>query len=584
MTMPLVRLRKGSAAIPEAAGRVPATSREELDRAVAELAAHKDEWAALDVGGRLALVERLHADCARIAERWVAVALQAKGITPGTPTEAEEWFGGPHFLVRHLRLLRRSLAEIAQFGRPRIPGRVTTLPNGQVVARVFPADLYDRVFFRGFSGEVWMEPGVTAAELPATQAVAYRQPPPGKVTLVLGAGNVASIGPMDALSKLFNEKQCVVLKMNPVNAYLGPLIKEGFRVLVERGFFRVVYGGAEEGAYLCQHDGVDEIHITGSDRTHDAIIFGSGEEGARRKAERRPRLAKRITSELGNVSPVIVVPGPWRAGDFTFHAANIAGQLVNNAGFNCNAVRVVIQHAGWGGRGTLLAALRTRLATIPPRLAYYPGAAERWQAYASAHPDADRIGAPREGELPWLLAAGLDPDAADEICFTQEAFCSVMAETALDAADPVEFLDRAVTFANDTLWGTLNASIIVHPASLRDPAVAAAVERAIADLRFGTVSLNQWAAAGYAAVTTPWGGFAGSDIYDVRSGIGEVHNTPMFSRVQKNVIHGPFRTWPVPPWFPTCRNAHVIARRLTEFEARPSLLKLAGILSAAVRG
>ena len=582
--MPLPGPRKGSAVIPEVAGSATATPRQELDRAVAELAAHKDEWAALDLASRLALLERLRTDCARVADRWVAAAVRAKGITPGTPTEAEEWFLGPLFLVRHLRLLRRSLADIARFGRPRVPGRVTTLPNGQVAARVFPADFYDRVMFRGFTGDVWMEPGVTVQDLPATQALAYRQAPAGRVALVLGAGNVASIAPMDALSKLVSEKQTVVLKMNPVNAYLGPFIEEGFRALVERGFFRVVYGGAAEGAYLCQHAGVDEIHITGSDRTHDAIVFGPGEEGARRKAERRPLLAKRITSELGNVSPVIVVPGPWREGDFAFHAANIAAQLVNNAGFNCNAVRVVVQHAGWDGREKLLAALRAVLGKIPPRRAYYPGAAERWQAYAAAHPDADRIGTPREGELPWLLATGLDPRNAEEICFTQEAFCSVASETALAAADPIEFLERAVAFANDALWGTLNAGIIVHPASLRDPAMAAALERAIADLRFGTVSLNQWAAAGYAATTTPWGGFAGSDVYDVRSGIGEVHNTPMFSRVQKNVIRGPFRVWPAPPWFPTCRNARVIGRRLTEFEARPSLLRLAGILAAAVRG
>ena len=563
----------------------PPTSREKLDLTLAELAVHKGEWATLATSERCALIVRLRADVGRVAEHWVAAAVRAKGITPGTPTEAEEWLGGPYLVLRDLRFLQRALSEIARRGRPNLPGRVTTLPSGQVAVRVFPADAYDRVFFRGFSGDVWMEPGVTAEALPQTQALAYREPAPGgKVALVLGAGNVASIAPMDALSKLFVEKQVVILKMNPVNAYLGPIIEEGFRALVAAGFFRVVYGGASEGAYLCQHAAVDEIHITGSDRTHDAIVFGPGEEGARRKAERRPRLAKRITSELGNVSPVIVVPGPWSAGDFAFHAANIAGQLVNNAGFNCNAARVIVQHAGWDGREKLLAAIRDLLGRIPPRVAYYPGAGERCRSYLAAHPAADRFGSPREGELPWVLAAGLDPGASDDICFTQEAFCSVMAETALDAADPVEFLDRAVAFANDTLWGTLNASIIVNPASLRDARVADAVERAIAGLRFGTVSLNQWAAAGFAAVTTPWGGFAGSDIFDVRSGIGGVHNTPMFSRVQKSVIRGPFRVWPVPPWFPTCRNAHVMVRRLTEFEGRPSLLKLAGILAAAVRG
>ena len=583
--MAFVMPRRGSAAIPETAGAMPPTSTESLDLAVEELAAHKDEWARLSVGDRLRLLERIHDDCASVVERWVAVALAAKGITAGTAAEADEWLGGPLFLLRNLRLLRRSLEEIAREGRPRIRGRVSVRPSGQVSARVFPADAYDLVFFRGFSGEVWMEPGVTAAELSATQALAYQgAPPPGKVALVLGAGNVASIGPMDALYKLFVEKQVVVLKMNPVNAYLGPLIVEGLRALVERGFVHVVYGGAAEGEYLCGHPQVDEIHITGSDRTHDAIVFGPGEEGARRKAERRPRLTKRITSELGNVSPVIVVPGPWNDGDFRFHAANIAGQLVNNAGFNCNAVRVIVQHAGWDGRAKLLAALRGVLGRVRLRQAYYPGAAERCQTYLATHPNAERFGTPQDGELPWVLASGLDPAVADDICFTQEAFCGVAAETALAAADPVEFLERATAFANETLWGTLNVGLIVHPASLRDRAVAAALDRAVEALRFGTVAINHWAAAGYAAVTTPWGAFSGGDIYDVKSGIGEVHNTPMFSRVQKNVVRGPFRVWPVPPWFPTCRTAHLVARRLTEFEMRPSPLKLPGILAAAIRG
>ncbi len=92
---------------------------------------------------------------------------------------------------------------------------------------------------------------------------------------------------MDALYKLFVEDQVVLFKTHPANVYLGPLLEEGFRPLVERGFLRVVYGGAEEGAYLCAHAGVDEIHITGSDRTYEAIVFGAGEEGRRRKEQRR---------------------------------------------------------------------------------------------------------------------------------------------------------------------------------------------------------------------------------------------------------------------------------------------------------
>lgn len=244
----------------------------------------------------------------------------------------------------------------------------------------------------------------------------------------------------------------------------------------------------------------------------------------------------------------------------------------------------IVQHAGWDGREKLLAAIREVLARVPLRQAYYPGARERWQSYLATHPKADRIGTPRDGELPWVLTGGLDPYDTDDVCFTQEAFCGLTAETALEAADTVEFLDWAVDFANDTLWGTLNVGLIVHPRSLRDPEVAAAVERAVVDLRYGTVSLNQWSAAGYALGVTPWGAFAGSDLFDVQSGVGVVHNTLMFSRVQKTVFRGPFRAWPTPPWFVTCRTANLVARRVTDFEVKPSVWKLLRVMAAALRG
>ena len=92
---------------------------------------------------------------------------------------------------------------------------------------------------------------------------------------------------------------------------------------------------------------MDEIHITGSSRTHDAIVFGGGAEGAARKAAGQPVSTKRITSELGNVSPTIVVPGPWSERDLAFQAEHIATQKLHNGGFNCIASQVLITHDGW---------------------------------------------------------------------------------------------------------------------------------------------------------------------------------------------------------------------------------------------
>ena len=566
------------------AGR--ASSRAEMDAAMAALQEHKAAWTAVGVPERISLIGELMERFLAVADRWAALGVEAEGLDPEHPGSGEEALVGPYFILRNLRLLRESLLDIQTHGRPRIPGAVRTRAGGQVTARVFPLDLYDRMFYAGVAADVWMEPGVTEASLAETQAVAYHAPVrQGRVCLVLGAGNVSSIGPMDALYKLFVEDQVVVVKMHPVNEYLGPLVEESFQPLIGRGFFRVVYGGAGEGSYLCHHPGVDEIHITGSDRTYEAIAFGPGEEGARRKAASEPVLDKRITAELGNVSPVIVVPGPWDEGDLAYHAENLATMLTNNAGFNCNAGRVIVQHAGWRRREALLARVREVLREIAPRRAYYPGAADRFDAFQAAHRDtAEQFGERKGDRLPWMLIPGLDPARRDDICFTTEAFAGVFGEVGLEAAGPAEFLDRAVDFCNGALWGTLNATLIVHPGSLADKGVAQAVERAIERLRYGTVSVNHWAAVGYGLVVTPWGGYPGSTPQDIQSGTGFVHNTLMFSRVQKTVVRAPFRVWPKPVWFSTHRTAHLLTPKLVRFEAAPSMGKLPGILGLAVRG
>jgi acyl-CoA reductase-like NAD-dependent aldehyde dehydrogenase len=592
----------------EGAGAFPPTPRPEMDRAVAELQAHRAAWLAVGPGERRAMLGRLRRDFLAVSERWAAASAAAFGL----PDTGETSLTGPYFVLRDLRLLDKALAGIESGGAPRIPGPVRQRAGGQVVARVFPQDVYDRLFYGGVTAEVWMEPGVTPADLAATQAVAYRRQDAGGVALVLGAGNVSSIGPMDALYKLFVENRVVLYKAHPVNAYLGPLLLEGFRALAERGFFRLVYGGAEEGAYLCAHPGVDEIHITGSDKTYEAIVFGPGEEGRRRRERNAPLLAKPISAELGNVSPVIVVPVPAAAGgggmgsyrdaDLAYQAENLVTMVTNNAGFNCNATRVVIQHAASPDRERLLDALRARLARVPPRRAYYPGAADRYQAFVAAHPEAERFGqtageAGGAGEtggpgqpgatgdrLPWTLIPHLDPGARGDICYTTEAFCGLFAETAIAARGIPEYLERAVAFANDSLWGTLNATLIVPPAALADPADAAAVERAIADLRYGTVSVNHWAAIGYGLVVTPWGAYPGHTAQDIQSGTGVVHNTLMFSRVQKSVVRAPFHARPKPAWFANHRTAGRLTPRLVRFEANPSPAKLPGIFSLALRG
>ncbi len=557
-----------------------------IDATLGTLRANAAGWVATGPAERIRLLEQVLRDIAAVADRWAAACVSSEGLDPSDPSSGEAALLGPSLLVRYLRLMRDALGDIQRHGAPRIPGPVRTRPDGQVTARVFPVSAYDRLFYPGITGEVWMEPGVTARELAHTRALGYQggADASGRICLVLGAGNVSSIGPMDIVGKLFVENEVVVFKPHPVNAYLGPILEQGLRALVERGIVRFVDGGADVGATLCRHPEVDEIHMTGSDRTYDAIVFGDGPEGQDRKARGERLVDKPVSAELGNVSPVIVVPGRWSTADIRRQAENIATMLTNNAGFNCNTARVIVTHAGWPQREQLLAAVRRRLSRTTPRVAYYPGAGARYDAVTAAHPEARQYGRRTHERLPWAIVEGVDPERRDDICFTTEAFCSVFAETALAAESTADFVDRAVDFANATLWGTLNATVIVHPRTQREPAVGAAVERALADLRYGTVSLNAWAALGFALGVLPWGAFPGNTPNAIGSGVGTVHNTMMFARPQKAVIRAPFRPLLKPAWYVSHRTAHRLAPRLTRFEASQSPAELPAIMALAIRG
>ena len=76
------------------------------------------------------------------------------------------------------------------------------------------------------------------------------------------------------------------------------------------------------------------------------------------------------------------MPGRWSAGALQYHAENVASQIANNAAFNCNAGRVIVTSRGWAQRQAFLDALRKVYASrVACRVAYYPGAAQRYRRW-----------------------------------------------------------------------------------------------------------------------------------------------------------------------------------------------------------
>ena len=189
----------------------------------------------------------------------------------------------------------------------------------------------------------------------------------------------------------------------------------------------------------------------------------------------------------------------------------------------------------------------------------------------------------REGALQWAYVSGLDPEARDPLYFT-EPFCGILSDVALPAAGAPEFLEAATKFMNDRLWGTLTAAIFVHPSVEADARGAAALDRALVDLRYGTVGINHWPALGYALVAPPWGGHPSSTALDIQSGLGWVHNSFLIEGIEKAVVRGPLVAKPKPAWFYDNRRTHELAPKLIRFELGPSWLRVPSLAFTALQG
>jgi len=574
---PLATLPPSPPALP------PASSAALLDQAVARTREGADRLLRLSLDDRVALARSMQAGYLAIARESVLAACAAKGTTPGSPLEGEEWTLGPWIVVRHLRLVQQALLAIKHTGNTavRTVGRTA---DGRLTAQVFPASSIDGTLFKSVRVDVHFRDGMGEQDLESTRARFYQGPVhDGKVVAVLGAGNVNAIPSQDVITKIFNEGKACVLKLNPVNAYLGPYLERAYADAIRAGYLAVVYGGSEEGNYLVGHSGVDEVHLTGSDHTYDLLVWGPpGPERDLRKRENRPVLTKPVTAELGGVSPVLVVPGPYSDRELAHQAEDVASGLTCNASFDCNANRVVVLPAGWTRRERFLSELGRAFERAADRVAYYPGAGERYERFT-----AGRAGRPSgggaAGSLPWRLIPGLDSGSAAEPLFREESFAPILTETTVGSPDPLEFLDAAVRFANERLWGTLSAGLVVHPHTMKDPVLAAAVERAIGQLRYGTVTVNAWSGLAFAFCTPPWGAHPSSTTADIQSGTGWVHNTPMLEGIEKAVLRHPLTVTPKPAYWLSHRSAHRLMPRMTALEEQSSWTRVPAVLAAAIR-
>ncbi len=524
-----------------------------LNDLLVSLAAGARRHVGRDASARAKLARACAERVANVADDWAHTAVAVK--QGGAVALAEEIATGPLGTLRLLLLTARALQEIAKSGLPRAcrPPRLshagtgghprTSDPASMVEVDVMPVGaLFDDMLFRGHRATVrCVNPGGLDAFDRSWRREAEERPRSGGVAVVLGAGNVTGLAAADVICQIFEHGRAVLLKLHPLHAPLEPVLSLALEPLIEAGLLGIVSGGAEIAQAAVAAPLVTHVHLTGGQGAFDAIVWGGRDPHA---AGAEPLLAKPITCELGNVTPWIIVPGRYTPAQLACQADMVAASIANNTSFNCIATKLVVTCRAWPQRDEFLALIGRRLASLPARPAWYPGASIAWETIAGRS-------APADGTLPWVFRTGLDIER-DRAWVAREWFVPVAAETAIDADDIEAFCTRAGGLVHG-LPGSLAASVTM-------PATLAARDRQRAELlvehlEYGVVAVNGWSALAYALGNIPWGGFPGGTLAAPASGIGRVHDPLLLPLVHNTILRAPLVVWPAPPWFPWHRGS-----------------------------
>jgi acyl-CoA reductase-like NAD-dependent aldehyde dehydrogenase len=480
-----------------------------------------------------------------MAPFWIEKEAALRGHSAHSDEGAESWLLGPVPVARTLRYL---VNGVQSGGRPKVPSRRLRI-DGRSVSRVFPNGFHEGILFWDVEAHVWSIGG----ELQGRRYRQSRDHAPGPA-LVLGASNVSSIAATDLLSKLFCENRPVVCMLPPRLAPLEPIFREVFHPLIRDRHLQIVCGGRELGQALLNDPIFNTVHLTGSVETYRLI------QAQNRFPDRT------FTAELGCVTPVVVVPGPWNQEELLYQARHLVSLLVLNGGYNCVTPQILVLSKNWSHKRAFLRAVREQLERHRCRDDSFPGAQERRDSFRKEFPDGETFG-PRT-----LVELSSDKDSR---LFREEAFCGMLGWVELESDHTEQFLGHAAQFCNKRLWGDLSCLLLIDTGTRR--LYERTIAQTLAALEYGTVGVNVFAGLAFASSVTPWGSYL-----DGKSdtGNGWVHNTFFFDRPEKTVMEGSFMPLTPQPWLKPFPHLSQVGQALFELELAPSGLALARLLKA----
>ena len=541
----------------------------DIDRFITTLRTKSKEYNSINNVQLASMLEETISNIKEVSFFWATICSDNKGTTK-TPAEGEEWLGGPFASVLATQYYIKSLTNDDDLSEKKYNIEENSY-------KVFPNNFIERITFPFIDAKVIFNKSMSFDDINKYRGFSKRYDIDPSITLVLGAGNFSSIPYLDVLYHLITKKSVILLKLNPVNEYLKPVFEKVFQNFIERGYIIVTTGNIDESKYMATHPGINHIHLTGSDKTFEDIVYGRELTEKERKSKSLSKINnKPITSELGNVTPIIIHPGKWSTSDIKYQARKIVTAKLNNNGFNCIAAQVVVLPDGWGQTETLIKFVKHYMSKAKERKAYYPESIERLEKL-----EKDK-GYERVNALSCVtphLTREIKAYSKFEI---DEVWSSTIYFKKIEYTSVEDFANKAIDYCNDELWGNLGVSVIIkdHDKKFNKHITNLYIDK----LNYGTVAVNEWAAIGYIIPQLPWGGFPGNRDNDIQSGQSVVHNSMLFESPLKGVVNTKFRISRLidPPWFVTNKKARRLFRNLTYYQINNSNINFLKLIFAAL--
>ena len=542
----------------------------DIDRNINSLRVNSKEYSKIENSKLISLLEESINNIKEVAYYWATIAAEKKGVT-GTVGEGEEWLGGPFATVFGMQYYIDTLKDLNK------PLDSNLFNNELNTYKVFPNNFLEKIFFPFISAEVKFNKNIKFNEIEEYRGFAMRYSHDSSISLILGAGNVSCIPLLDAIYHLVAKRSVVYIKLNPVNDYLLPVYEKVFKNFISLGYVVITKGSLNESKYMTTHNGIDHIHLTGSDETYEHIVYGKLLNDDEKKLKNIKKVNnKSFSSELGNVTPIIVHPGNWSNSELKFQARKIVTAKLNNGGFNCISAQIVILPEEWNQTDKLIKYIKMYMKKIDDRLSYYPNSLK--------------------------VLNGLEKDKNyerlnDQTCATPHLSREIKAYSKFETSeiwgtsiyfkkigyeDELDYVNNAISYCNETLWGNLGATVLIK--KYNNKKIKPITNTYVDNLKYGTVAINEWSAIGFIIPTLPWGGYPGNKDNDIQSGQNFVHNSMFFESPLNGVVYSKFRMSNIidPLWFVTNKKGKKVFKNLTYFQIDKSFSNFIKLALSAV--